>query len=84
MHHLNREIGQLKIYIYIIYKITYENKIKARAKTNDTSVGDVMKAEYSAVVRRMSDGRLEKQPFDCLCEVATDGVGGGGIKRPRL
>lgn len=72
MHHLNREIGQLKN-IYIVYKITYENKIKA----NDTSVGDVMKAEYSAVVGRMSDARLEKQPFDCLCEVATDGVGGG-------
>lgn len=79
MHHLNREIVQLKN-IYIIYKIAYENKIKA----NDTSVGDVMKAEYSAVVGRMSDARLEKQPFDCLCEVATDGVGGGGIKRPRL
>lgn len=39
-----------------------------------------MKAEYSAVVGRMSDARLEKQPFDCLCEVATDGVlGGGGL-----
>lgn len=38
-----------------------------------------MKAEYSAVVGRMSDARLEKQPFDCLCEVATDGVGWGGL-----
>lgn len=69
--------GQIKN-IYIIYKTTYENKIKARARANDTSVGDLMKGEYAAVVARMSDATLEKQPFDWLCEVATDGGWGGG------